>query len=104
MNATNCIETLGLKRIAGILNSRASDLVEDGEAYGHKAFMSDVFARCGSLLGLDSFEAFCQAAWECHKARLLVMSRADMVEVMDPAKVAASTWKFQNATFNFING
>lgn len=52
---------------------------------GRKVFMCDVAAALGA--DLATCKAFMVAA---HKAGLLTLARADLVESMDPAKVAAS--------------
>jgi hypothetical protein len=51
--------------------------------------------------GLDE-QAFKNRLVEANQKRLLSLSRADMVELMDPADVAASETRYLGATFHFI--
>ncbi|SEU19236.1 hypothetical protein [Stigmatella erecta] len=51
--------------------------------------------------GLDE-QAFKNRLIEANQKRLLSLSRADMVELMDPADVAASETRYLGATFHFI--
>ncbi len=50
---------------------------------------------------LDS-AAFKRRLAESNALGLLVLSRADLVQVMDPTDVDESATSFQNATFHFI--
>ena len=50
-------------------------------------------------MGLDAFKS---RLVEAHRADLLTLVRADLVEAMDPQDVAASEARYLNATFHFI--
>ncbi len=50
-------------------------------------------------MGLDAFK---RRLGEANNARLLDLSRADLVEAMDPADVAESETHYHNATFHFV--
>ncbi len=50
-------------------------------------------------MGLDRFREFLAAA---NNARLLDLSRADLVQAMDPEDVRMSEVSYLNATFHFI--
>jgi hypothetical protein len=47
-------------------------------------------------------DAFKRRLVEAHRADLLTLVRADLVEAMDPGDVAASEARYLNATFHFI--
>lgn len=81
----------------------ARSLVAAGQGYGRKAFICDVAHALGA--DLATAKVFLLAA---HKAGCLDLSRADLVEAMDPRKVAASdTWHTTDrrfaADYNFVN-
>ena len=81
----------------------ARAIVAAGQGYGRKAFICDVASALGA--DLATCKVFLLAA---HKAGCLDLSRADLVEAMDPAKVAASdTWHTADrrfaADYNFVN-
>jgi hypothetical protein len=65
-----------------------------------RVFISHVW-RAMQGQGLDE-QAFKRRLVEANQRRLLSLSRADMVELMDPAEVAASEVRHLGATFHFI--
>jgi hypothetical protein len=67
-----------------------------------KVFISHVWrALRDQLQGLEE-QAFKDRLVEANRARLLSLSRADLVEAMDPADVSASETRYLGATFHFI--
>jgi hypothetical protein len=70
----------------------------------HKVFIVHVWRALQSdpdfaAMGLDGFKDFLAAA---NNARLLDLSRADLVQAMDPEDVRLSEVRYLNATFHFI--
>lgn len=65
-----------------------------------RVFISHIW-RAMQGPGLDE-QAFKNRLVEANQKRLLSLSRADMVELMDPADVAASETRYLGATFHFI--
>ncbi|MEO2091682.1 MAG: hypothetical protein ABGY75_19675 [Gemmataceae bacterium] len=70
----------------------------------NKVFISHVWRQLHdeprfARLGLDGFKA---KLVEANRADLLTLSRADLVQVMDPADVRESETAYLNATFHFI--
>jgi len=63
-------------------------------------FISHVYQALPEL-GLDE-GTFKQRLLEANRARLLSLSRADLVEAMNPRDVAASEIRYLGATFHFI--
>ncbi|TKD00417.1 hypothetical protein [Polyangium fumosum] len=80
--------------------ARASKTGRFGE---NKVFVSHVIRqleREGFTIGdVDTFKARLVAA---HRARLLALSRADLVQAMDPADVAESEIVHLNGSFHFV--
>jgi hypothetical protein len=73
-----------------------------GRFGGDKIFISHVWHTLKhQVRGLDE-RAFKDRLLEANRARLLSLSRADLVEAMDPADVAASETRYLGATFHFI--
>ncbi|HYO70155.1 MAG TPA: hypothetical protein VEU33_29170, partial [Archangium sp.] len=68
-----------------------------------KIFISHVWRSLqGQLRGLDE-QSFKSRLIEANRARFLSLSRADLVEAMDPADVSASETRYLGATFHFIS-
>ena len=70
----------------------------------HKAFIDSVFERyqsgaAGPLMELPMFKKKLVTA---HRKGLLTLARADLVEAMDPQRVAASETRYLNTTFHFV--
>ncbi len=65
-----------------------------------RVFISHVWRAMGSP-GLDE-QSFKNRLVEANQKRLLSLTRADMVELMDPSDVAASEIRHFGATFHFI--
>jgi hypothetical protein len=72
-----------------------------GRFGAHKVFISHVYRALRAPLGLDE-STFKQRLLEANRARLLSLSRADLVEAMEPTDVAASETRYLGATFHFI--
>lgn len=102
MNANELVAKLGLAKFAALLLDRAERLVEQGECFGDKVFLSDLHQYLASLLNCPNFQEFCSLVWRAHLAGLVQMSRADMVECLSPAKVKASTWTLDETSWNFL--
>ncbi|WP_434385142.1 hypothetical protein [Melittangium boletus] len=66
----------------------------------NRVFISHVWRHLGDAT-LDE-RAFKQRLIEANQKRLLDLSRADMVELMDPSDVSASEIRYLNATFHFV--
>jgi hypothetical protein len=67
-----------------------------------KIFISHVWRTLrGQLQGLDE-QTFKSRLVEANRARFLSLSRADLVEAMNPADVADSETRYLGATFHFI--
>lgn len=69
-----------------------------------KVFISHVWERYESQPGnrVRDVDAFKRRLVEAHRANLLTLVRADLVEAMDPQDVAASETRYLNATFHFV--
>jgi hypothetical protein len=65
----------------------------------NKVFISHVLRALGSK---EDVEALKGRVLEAHRARLLTLARADLVEAMDPRDVAESEVRYLHATFHFI--
>jgi len=65
-----------------------------------RVFISHVWRTLGDPV-LDE-RAFKQRLVEANQKHLVSLSRADMVELMDPSDVSASEIRYLNATFHFI--
>jgi hypothetical protein len=71
---------------------------------GNKVFISHVWGQLRdeprfAPLGLAGFK---EKLVEANRAGLLTLSRADLVQLMDPADVAASETTYLTATFHFV--
>lgn len=78
--------------------ARASTTGKFGE---RRVFISHVYRALRAALSVDE-PTFKQRLLEANRARLLTLARADLVDVMDPADVAASEIRYLGATFHFI--
>jgi len=79
---------------------RAARSATAGRFGDDRVFISHVW-RAMQGQGLDE-QAFKRRLIEANQRRLLSLSRADMVELMDPAELAASEIQHLGATFHFI--
>ncbi|HUY89507.1 MAG TPA: hypothetical protein VMV10_12300 [Pirellulales bacterium] len=70
----------------------------------NKAFISHVWRQLRGEAAFDglALEAFKQRLVEANREGLVRLSRADLVEAMDPADVEESATAYENATFHFI--
>ena len=73
--------------------------------YGdHKVFIAHVWDRLRAdpdFAGMD-LDGFKRALAEANNLRLLDLSRADLVQAMDPEDVRRSEVHYLNATFHFV--
>jgi len=79
---------------------RAARSATAGRFGDDRVFISSVW-RAMQGQGLDE-QAFKRRLLEANQRRLLSLSRADMVELMDPRELAASEIQHLGATFHFI--
>ncbi len=79
---------------------RAARSATTGRFGDDRVFINHVWNAMRSQ-GLDE-RAFKRRLIEANQKRLLSLSRADMVELMDPSDVAASEIQYLGATFHFI--
>jgi hypothetical protein len=77
---------------------RAARTSATGRFGDDRVFISHVWRAMG---GLDE-QSFKNRLVEANQKRLLSLTRADMVELMDPTDVAASEIRHFGATFHFI--
>ncbi len=89
----------GLGTFAGNV-LRAARGATTGRFGEDRVFINHVWNAMRSQ-GLDE-RAFKRRLIEANQKRLLSLSRADMVELMDPSDVAASEIQYLGATFHFI--
>ncbi len=70
----------------------------------HKAFIDSVFERYVRGNGQPSMALaqFKKKLVAAHRKGLLTLARADLVEAMDPERVAASETHYLNSTFHFV--
>jgi len=78
---------------------RIAEETTSGRFGDRLVFISHVFRRAAP--GGDERE-FKRKLGEAHQAGLLKLSRADLVEAMDPGDVAASATAVRSATFHFV--
>jgi hypothetical protein len=71
---------------------------------GNKVFISHVWRHLRDEPGFPPLDlpTFKQRLVEANNARLLTLSRADLVQVMDPIDVQESETAYLNATFHFV--
>ncbi|MBV9123484.1 MAG: hypothetical protein JO112_09015 [Planctomycetes bacterium] len=70
----------------------------------HKVFISHVwrqFQACNDFPGMDE-PSFKERLAEANQAGLLALSRADLVEIMNPQDVQDSETRYLHATFHFV--
>src|SRR5262249_35788974 len=72
--------------------------------FGGKVFISHVWRRVAppGADGSVPAQEFKDRLLDAHRAGLLDLSRADLVEAMDPADVRASEVRYFGATFHFV--
>lgn len=92
----------GLEEFASRVRE-AAGRARSGVFGDRKVFISalwrDLSGRAG---GAGSLEQFKQRLVEANRRGLLRLYRADLVEEMDPAEVAASATRYLDATFHFV--
>jgi hypothetical protein len=96
-------EPFDLEMFANTVKS-AARTCPTGRFGGYKVFINHVWNQLRdeprfSPLGLDGFKA---KLVEANRANLLTLSRADLVQLMDPADVRESETTYLTATFHFI--
>jgi hypothetical protein len=84
--------------------SRAARDSQAGRFGENKVFISQVWRAFQARDDFDglSLQEFKERLVEAHRRRLLELSRADLVERMDPREVAESETKYMDATFHFV--
>ena len=108
--ATGEVEAEELPQPAFDLESFAREVLSTAAAcrtgrFGDdKVFVSHVQQAYAERPGsrIREMDAFKRRLVEAHRADLLTLVRADLVEAMDPRDVAASETRYMNATFHFI--
>lgn len=82
----------------------AAELCETGWFGDDKVFISHVWPVYAGRSGgkVEGLDAFKRSLVEAHRADLLTLERADLVEAMDPRDVTASETRYLNATFHFV--
>lgn len=73
-----------------------------GRFGANKVFIAHVWRQMRDELGGMDLEAFKRRLTEANNARLLRLSRADLVEAMEPRDVEESQTEYLNAWFHFI--
>jgi hypothetical protein len=84
--------------------NRAAQDSQTGRFGENKVFISQIWR---AFQARDDFDGWSLAEFkdrlvEAHRRRLLELSRADLVERMDPREVAESETKYLDATFHFV--
>jgi hypothetical protein len=77
--------------------NEAARAAESGRFGDNKVFISHVHRRIGGAL--DDFKA---RLIEAHRGGLVSLSRADLVEAMDPVDVRESETRYLSATYHFV--
>lgn len=81
----------------------AARATRTGRFGDNKVFISHVIGRLrGDGASIEDPEAFKARLVSAHQQGLLSLSRADLVEAMDPNDVDASEARYRNATFHFV--
>ncbi len=77
---------------------------QTGRFGDNKVFISQVWRAFQARENFDglTLAEFKERLVEAHRRRLLELSRADLVERMDPREVAESETKYLDATFHFV--
>jgi hypothetical protein len=93
-----------LPSFANTVKAAARDCPPDGWFGDNKVFINRVWRRLGDEPGFPHLElpAFKQRLVEANTANLLTLSRADLVQVMNPADVSESETHHLNAVFHFV--
>src|SRR5262245_43731137 len=84
--------------------SRTARNSQSGRFGDNKVFISQIWRAFQARDDFDglSLQEFKERLVEAHRRRLLELSRADLVERMDPREVAESETKYMDATFHFV--
>ena len=92
-----------IKHFAGQVIEAARRCPPDGRFGENKVFISHIWRQmnhpAGEPLDLSRFK---QRLLEANRDGLLQLSRADLVEAMDPVDVRESSTVYDNATFHFV--
>ena len=93
----------GLPGFAETISRTARDS-QAGRFGDSKVFISQIWRAFQARDDFDglSLPEFKERLVEAHRRRLLELSRADLVERMDPNEVAESETKYLDATFHFV--
>jgi len=92
-----------LEMFANTVKAAARDC-PTGRFGGYKVFINHVWnqLRAEPLFTRLGFSAFKQKLVEANRVNLLTLSRADLVQLMDPTDVRESETTYLTATFHFI--
>jgi hypothetical protein len=82
---------------------RAAAVAETGR-FGTKVFVNHLWRQLAGRadLGVGSFPEFKDRLLEAHRAGLLELARADLVDTLDPEDVRTSEISYLNATYHFV--
>ena len=96
-------EPFDLEMFANTVKAAARDC-PTGRFGGYKVFINHVWnqLRAEPLFARLGFDGFKQKLVEANRANLLTLSRADLVQLMDPTDVSQSETTYLTATFHFI--
>lgn len=87
---------------ASAVLAAAKDVVGPGNWHGKKVFLAAVYEQMGAAAQGWTFAEFGAAMVALHQARLIRLSRADLVEAMPRAMVDASEVTSRGERFHFI--
>lgn len=90
---------IGVPTAAEIVAAARAVLANGGGFGWEKAFISEVHVRLNSSMELPAFKALLVKLLQAGEVRIC---RADLVEAMDEATVAASETRHLGATFHFV--
>lgn len=92
-----------LESFAGRVLAAARRCPAAGRFGDNKVFISHVWRQLnGGPAGADGLTNFKQRLIDANREGFLQLSRADLVEAMNPADVQESTTAYGNATFHFV--
>lgn len=96
-------EPFDLEMFANTVKAAARDC-PTGRFGGYKVFINHVWnqLRAEPLFARLGFDGFKQKLVDANRTNLLTLSRADLVQLMDPTDVRESETTYLTATFHFI--
>jgi hypothetical protein len=103
LDATSAARDGGLPKFVETI-SRTARNSQSGRFGDNKVFISQIWRAFQDRDDFDglSLQEFKERLVEAHRRRLLELSRADLIERMDPREVAESETKYMDATFHFV--